>query len=59
MIECYNTNKSAKFHGDLMKIMEIIAVQIWLKMSIISFFGSYPFFEFLRRLQILNTNIFM
>ena len=49
MIECYKTNKSSKFHHDLIKIMKIMgmAVQIWLKMSIFSFFGSYPYFGFL------------
>ena len=59
MIKCYDTNKSTKFHDDLINIMEIMAVQIWLKMSIFSFFGSYPYFEFLPWLQIPNTNILM
>ena len=51
MIECYKTNKRTKLYHDLIKIMWIMAVQIWLKMSIFSFFGSYPNFEFLPWLQ--------
>ena len=47
MIECYETNKSTEFHNDQIKMMEIMAVPIWLKMSIFSLFGSYPYFEFL------------
>ena len=59
MIKCYKTNKRTKFLYDLMKILGIMAVQIWLRMSILLFFGSYPYFEFLPWLQILNTNILM
>ena len=59
MIICYKTNKRTKLCHDLIKILGIMAVQIWLKMLIFSFFGSYPYYEFLPWLQILNTNILM
>ena len=59
MIKYYKTSKRTKLYYDLIKVLGIMAVQIWLKMLIFSFFGSYPYFEFLRRLQILNTNILM
>ena len=59
MIKCYKTNKRTKLYHDPIKILGIMAAQIWLKLLIFSFFGSYPYFEFLPWLQILNTNILM
>ena len=47
LIICYKNNKRTKLYHDRISIRRNMLAQIWIKMSVLPIFGSYPFFEFL------------